>query len=75
MRWLWKYWPQPVTVGVSQNTFLKDILVSGEGWQAVPDNDPKVGTILADLRKYRAFGRGCGGPIRTESTILVDTIP
>jgi sugar lactone lactonase YvrE/enterochelin esterase-like enzyme len=36
MRWLWKDWPQPIAAGESQNTFLKDILRPGEGWQVVP---------------------------------------
>jgi gluconolactonase len=36
MRWLWSDWPVPIAVGVSQNTILKDILIPGESWQAVP---------------------------------------
>jgi hypothetical protein len=56
MRWLWKDWPQPVTPGVSQNTFLRDTLISGEVWQVVPDNDPTALTIVANAQKYRALG-------------------
>lgn len=35
MRWLWKEWPNPVTAGQSQNTFLRQILEPGHGWEAV----------------------------------------
>ncbi|HWW01550.1 MAG TPA: SMP-30/gluconolactonase/LRE family protein [Candidatus Acidoferrum sp.] len=37
MRWLWKDWPAPVKAGDSQNAYLKDILLPGEGWQLVAD--------------------------------------
>jgi gluconolactonase len=37
MRWLWKDWPKAVQAGVSQNNFLKDILLPGEDWQLVAD--------------------------------------
>lgn len=35
MRWLWKDWPKPVAKGNSQNNFLKDLLIAGEGWELV----------------------------------------
>src|ERR1043166_613269 len=35
MRWLWKDWPQAVTVGETQNMFLKTILRPGEAWQSI----------------------------------------
>ncbi|HEV8130063.1 MAG TPA: SMP-30/gluconolactonase/LRE family protein [Acidobacteriota bacterium] len=33
MRWLWKYWPQPVKTGETKNAALNAILVPGQGWQ------------------------------------------
>lgn len=38
MRWLWKDWPQPVSVGATKNAALNDILVPGEDWQLVGEN-------------------------------------
>jgi len=35
MRWLWKDWPKPVTVGSSKNQFLSDILIPGQDWELV----------------------------------------
>ncbi len=35
MRWLWKDWPRPVTVGNSKNQVLGEVLVPGEGWELV----------------------------------------
>jgi len=35
LRWLWKGWPSPVAKGNSQNQFLSDILIEGEGWELV----------------------------------------
>lgn len=35
MRYLWKDWPVPVSVGTSKNTLLKGILIEGEGWVEV----------------------------------------
>jgi sugar lactone lactonase YvrE/enterochelin esterase-like enzyme len=37
MRWLWRDWPQPVKAGASQNAYLKDILLPGEGWRVAPE--------------------------------------
>ncbi len=37
MRWLWKDWPKRVANGISQNQFLKDLLVPDENWQLVGD--------------------------------------
>jgi len=59
MRWLWKDWPQPVTAGQSQNTFLKDILTPGEDWQPASLSDASSAKLF-DLetprpsRRYRA---------------------
>lgn len=38
MRWLWRDWPKPIDVGISQNDTLTNILIPGEGWQLVADN-------------------------------------
>ncbi|MGL6074772.1 MAG: SMP-30/gluconolactonase/LRE family protein [Fimbriiglobus sp.] len=35
MKYLWKGWPEPVKTGVSNNDYLKDILIPGEGWKVV----------------------------------------
>jgi gluconolactonase len=35
MRWLWKDWPQPVTVGNTKNECLNNILQPGENWELV----------------------------------------
>jgi enterochelin esterase-like enzyme len=56
MRWLWKGWPQPVTAGPSQNTFLKEILLSGEPWQPVAGNDAVASSVIAESRRHRAIG-------------------
>lgn len=56
MRWLWKDWPQPVTAGESQNTFLKEILRTGEEWQLVPEDDPMTRAITVDSRRHRTLG-------------------
>lgn len=55
MRWLWKDYPQPVTAGQSQNTFLKTILRSGEAWQPVAANDAVASGVIAEARKNRAL--------------------
>ena len=54
MRWLWEGWPAPVTAGISQNVFLKEILIAGEGWHAVPTEDPVTQTLVGDGRGYVA---------------------
>ena len=46
MRWLWKDYPQPVTVGQTKNVFLKAILLSGEDWQSVPGDYQSDGKVL-----------------------------
>jgi gluconolactonase len=56
MRWLWQGWPQPVTAGPSQNVFLKEILLTGEIWQPVADNDPVIAAMAAGSRPHRALG-------------------
>jgi gluconolactonase len=56
MRWLWKDWPQPVTAGASQNTFLKDILQPGEPWQPVSASDPIVRDLAAAKRTHQVVG-------------------
>jgi enterochelin esterase-like enzyme len=35
MRWLWKDWPAPIGIHPSSNRVLKEILQSGQSWQAV----------------------------------------
>ena len=35
MRWLWKGWPAPVSIGHSRNQVLSDILLPGEDWELV----------------------------------------
>lgn len=35
MRWLWREYPKPVTLGATQNKFINDILIPGEGWELV----------------------------------------
>jgi gluconolactonase len=54
MRWLWKDWPQPVVAGVSQNTFLKDILELGSSWQAVPLDDRGAAELSFKSQRYEA---------------------
>ncbi len=42
MRWLWKDWPAPVTMGETQNTFSKSIVTPCERWQELlPRDDAK----------------------------------
>jgi len=59
MRWLWKDWPQPVTAGQSQNTFLKDILMPGESWQPVQPADATAAKLFdfeaRNSHRYRAL--------------------
>lgn len=38
MRWLWKYWPMPVTPGATKNQFLSDLLIPGEEWKLVGEH-------------------------------------
>jgi len=54
MRWLWQDWPQPIVAGQSQNVFFKDILLAGQSWEAVPENDGKAQRLLATSRALRA---------------------
>lgn len=70
MRWLWKDWPQPVTVGKSQNTFLKNgllpgessgILLSGEDWQSLPGDYQSADALAADRRGEIVFRDASGG--------------
>lgn len=35
MRWLWKDYPKPITLGKTKNPFLSDILLDNEGWELV----------------------------------------
>jgi sugar lactone lactonase YvrE len=35
MRWIWKDYPQPVTLQKTKNPYLSDILIPGEGWELV----------------------------------------
>ncbi|MDP4149390.1 MAG: SMP-30/gluconolactonase/LRE family protein [Bacteroidota bacterium] len=35
MRWLWKDWPKPVTVGSTKNQALSEILIPGQDWELV----------------------------------------
>ncbi len=35
MKWLWRDYPQPITAGVSGNSWLKSVLVPGETWHGV----------------------------------------
>jgi sugar lactone lactonase YvrE len=37
MRWLWKDWPQPVKGGETKNAYLKELLITGEGWQLIAE--------------------------------------
>lgn len=55
MRWLWKDWPQAITVGNSQNVFLKAILQSGEGWEPVPGSYQSNGALAADPEGVLAY--------------------
>jgi sugar lactone lactonase YvrE/enterochelin esterase-like enzyme len=36
MRWLWRDYPAPVRVGISQNSTLKEITLSEEPWRKLP---------------------------------------
>lgn len=38
MRWLWRDYPKPVTIGKTKNPFLNDILFENEGWELVDEN-------------------------------------
>ncbi|MBL7874808.1 MAG: SMP-30/gluconolactonase/LRE family protein [Cyclobacteriaceae bacterium] len=38
MRWLWRDYPKPVTIGKTKNPFLNDILFENEGWELVGEN-------------------------------------
>jgi gluconolactonase len=37
MRFLWRDWPQPVKTGKTKNTYLNEILSTGQNWQLVAD--------------------------------------
>jgi len=50
MRWLWKDWPQLVTAGESKNVLLGEILLPGEAWKPVRDDEW--------VRALRAGGSG-----------------
>ena len=47
MRWLWQDWPQPITVGDSQNVFLKAILQPGQGWESIAGSYQSNGAMAA----------------------------
>lgn len=64
MRWLWKDWPQPVTAGVSQNLFLKAILLPGEGWQTVTGSYQANGILASDADGAIVFPDAESGKIR-----------
>lgn len=49
MRWLWKDWPRAITTGESQNTFLRDILISADGWQAIPGPYTSAGPLASGV--------------------------
>ena len=38
MRWLWRDYPKPITIGQTKNPFLNDILMENEGWELVGEN-------------------------------------
>jgi gluconolactonase len=38
MRWLWRDYPKPITVGQSKNQVLVDILAEDKGWELVGEN-------------------------------------
>ncbi len=48
MRWLWHDWPQPITVGQSQNVFLKATLQPGKAWQSVAGDYHASGILAAN---------------------------
>jgi sugar lactone lactonase YvrE/enterochelin esterase-like enzyme len=35
MRFLWKGYPKPVTVGISKNAFTNTVIIPGQGWELV----------------------------------------
>ncbi|MCX7048985.1 MAG: alpha/beta hydrolase-fold protein [Candidatus Sumerlaeota bacterium] len=75
MRYLWKYWPQPVKAGESQNTFLKAILLPGEDWQLAADGITSAAVLAANPRgeiiyretNYKKIKRLDGGEIAINS--------
>jgi hypothetical protein len=56
MRYLWKDWPAPVTGGVSQNAFLKEILQPGETWEAIPNRNKVARKLLTASQRFSASG-------------------
>ncbi|MGO9518515.1 MAG: SMP-30/gluconolactonase/LRE family protein [Candidatus Korobacteraceae bacterium] len=60
MRWLWKDWPQPITAGESNNTFLQAILLPHEDWQVVAGKYQSVGILAADPMGEVVFRDGAG---------------
>jgi gluconolactonase len=60
MRWLWKDWPRPIRAGVSQNTFLRQILLQDESWQTVEGSYRTVSALATDREGDVMFWDGVG---------------
>lgn len=72
MRWLWKGWPAPVSAGTSQNQYLTELLIPGEGWQLVgegyrstegPAANPKGEVFFTDGANNKIHKIGLDGKV------------
>ena len=45
MRWLWEGYPEPVKGKQTQNPFLSDILIPGEGWKLVTEGKGEISSL------------------------------
>ena len=50
MRWLWKDWPKPLTIGQTKNDTLNDVLIPGEDWKLVSEGYKSVEGPAANAR-------------------------
>ena len=50
MRWLWKDWPKPLTIGQTKNDTLNDVLIPGEDWKLVSEGYKFVEGPAANAR-------------------------
>ena len=64
MRWLWRDYPEPVKAGVSQNSTLQEITLSGEGWRAVPQNFHEAAGLAANQSGEVYWSDADGGVYR-----------
>jgi sugar lactone lactonase YvrE len=50
LRWLWRDYPAPVKVGVSQNSTLRDILPNNAGWQKIDQEFQDASGLAANAK-------------------------